>query len=1117
MPTIAICAVGRVAQGVSGGYIYSHDVYRAVRSRDGHEKCESESRIVLWQLDTWHDLFAHGHNESHRHGQQSSSGDGAGLMRPEELHNAYLSLPSGSCVVYDGFALLQAADVCFSEGIYRSDVRHVGFVQYPFAEEPDASLDDRVMMAGQEKRAVQSLDFLVGASECSLRMFRAVYPDVLCREGAVPTSVVPPIARFKGRVEETRSREFDFDSKPVEFLVVSNFVPRKNVMLLVKAMSECQGEGLRPWRLSILANNQPSEYRSLVRKFVEEHRLPVRFLNELRDPDEISAVFLQSHIFIHGSNVENYCMAASEAVCCGLVVCSTDVGEIRNFSAPIARRRANADKNAFFFAPGDVEALQKFLRQLLSEDDDSHLLAACSQAHQYACEIKDGLHDEIFQSFDAFSDRWQGIVETCMKAPMQQSNSVRTLGPDPEEIRYSHILYMTFSCAALFCAILWQDRPTASFLWLCFSIMSFVDMYIFRRSGLLRLSPYIIHHTARMWLYVQLFRHPESDDGWMAALNFNIYNIFLSASVLHFGLGAGDSSKVGIRPYWWRHIDLALYSSIIPQRIAMYLNSPHFQIAYGQSVTTGQIMALVEIGNAFNKLLFWKSSAKQKSRASATKQYTLPSQPRKLDSNYFLACLTVCCVSVLIALFASHPTDRHWRMRVPLEIGKVDGLMVATIVQRPLAITSPWQKKRRRKAVRKRKTLRLGIDTGSSLSWGCDTKCRVVVETRDDLLKRRTLVSWNSSTRHKTLLSFSNSESNPTSNTEDFQVKFADGTRVQGVFRDARLSLHGNEDSVAGHRTKMFASARRPKDAARLDVNIKIGFASRITERWKSDGATKTNLGALASGVPHFESGSVDGYFGLGISTHQRYPEGHSAWDQLGDALQRMNNLTRSQAQGEPWVYGVQINVAKNPPFAMTIMRSTAAGLSTWSAFANIQVSNRATHWSALVRNVRLGGKTVYDEALVHFDTGASGVFVPKEVLKICDRAKFSKSVQLSFRVPHATHPCGRPFSLLYCMQHFVFKTLDSFTNVDESYVDIPISGLRLNESLHASLVASKQTDSTSSRVNAVQDYASKNYPGIPQIVLGLPFFQQYRVTFQQQVLTGQSEDENGRYIVLHR
>ena len=50
-----VCAVGRIAQGVSGGYIYSHDVYRAIRSRDGHDdNGEGKSQTLLWQLDTWH-------------------------------------------------------------------------------------------------------------------------------------------------------------------------------------------------------------------------------------------------------------------------------------------------------------------------------------------------------------------------------------------------------------------------------------------------------------------------------------------------------------------------------------------------------------------------------------------------------------------------------------------------------------------------------------------------------------------------------------------------------------------------------------------------------------------------------------------------------------------------------------------------------------------------------------------------------------------------------------------------------------------------------------------------------------------------------------------------------
>ena len=37
-------------------------------------------------------------------------------------------------------------------------------------------------------------------------------------------------------------------------------------------------------------------------------------------------------VFIHASDVENYCMAASEAVCCGCIIVSTQVGELLTIS-----------------------------------------------------------------------------------------------------------------------------------------------------------------------------------------------------------------------------------------------------------------------------------------------------------------------------------------------------------------------------------------------------------------------------------------------------------------------------------------------------------------------------------------------------------------------------------------------------------------------------------------------------------------------------------------------------------------------------------------------------------------------------------------------------------------
>jgi glycosyltransferase involved in cell wall biosynthesis len=594
---ICVVGVGSIRNGISGGFIYTHDVYLALCQAYAND---SKTEVLLWQLETWHELFCSSENESHQHGQdvQENMDDGDGqmyrvMMSQSILGDAYSALPPGSVVVFDGFALLQSVNACLSDTI-RDDLLHVAFVQYPFSAEPDASEADRNLCRSQERYALERINLLVGASECSLRMFSEEYPVQMKRLLSKP-SVIPPIARFKSEFQQRSLSSNEEKLATVELLAVSNYVPRKNLLLILRALKECQGKTIRKWRLSILGNNQESEYRTDVCAYVKAHSLPVRFLKELKDPKDVSATYLSSHIFVHASNIENYCMAASEAVCCGLVICSTDTGEIRNFASP---GNKNNTCSAFFYEPGDHIALVDIFKSLLDISQTELFERSRARAQEYAQEIcNTAQHDDLFNSFDTFAKKWESCIEN-----IDRDNNLVTVvtnKPDADSVWFSHVFYMCLSMLAML-ASLTMPRIVAARIWVLFGITSFIDMYIFRRSGLLRLSPYIVHHVARLVLYVMLLQYPESDAGWRAAVNFNIYNLFLSISVLNFGLGSA-------RWWWWRHIDLVLYVSFIPQRVQMYLNAPQFQkhCRNDGALMYGHLMTAIEVGNALNKLAFW--------------------------------------------------------------------------------------------------------------------------------------------------------------------------------------------------------------------------------------------------------------------------------------------------------------------------------------------------------------------------------------------------------------------------------------------------------------------------------------------------------------------------------
>ena len=106
----------------------------------------------------------------HQHGQDESNTE---LMDLKTLVQKYERLPDGAVIVFDGFAILQAVDSILSNKNYRGrdKIKHLAFLQYPFGVEPDTTESVRELCKAQERKALIKLDHVVGASECTIRMF----------------------------------------------------------------------------------------------------------------------------------------------------------------------------------------------------------------------------------------------------------------------------------------------------------------------------------------------------------------------------------------------------------------------------------------------------------------------------------------------------------------------------------------------------------------------------------------------------------------------------------------------------------------------------------------------------------------------------------------------------------------------------------------------------------------------------------------------------------------------------------------------------------------------------------------------------------------------------------
>ena len=155
--------------------------------------------------------------------------------------------------------------------------------------------------------------------------------------------MIAPIARFSGQIKNKKKYiGQQSENEIVKFICVSNTVERKNIMLILKAFKVCMdtfasgpknAAKLRRWNLSIVCNNSGDAlYRKRLEKYISDNDLPVVWLGEQRSPKAMAECYLAHDVFIHASDVENYCMAASEAVCCGCIIVSTQVGELLTIS-----------------------------------------------------------------------------------------------------------------------------------------------------------------------------------------------------------------------------------------------------------------------------------------------------------------------------------------------------------------------------------------------------------------------------------------------------------------------------------------------------------------------------------------------------------------------------------------------------------------------------------------------------------------------------------------------------------------------------------------------------------------------------------------------------------------
>lgn len=154
-----------------------------------------------------------------------------------------------------------------------------------------------------------------------------------------------------------------------DICTVSQLIPRKRIEDLLEAAALVRAH--KPLRL-VIAGSGPAEteLRARARELGIERE--VDFLGFTTD---VRRVYAQSRVFVLPSRREGLSIALTEAMAMGLVVISTDVGDVRD----LVRHRVNG----MLYGVADVPALARLLKEVL---DDPRLCESLSAAAVAAAE-----------------------------------------------------------------------------------------------------------------------------------------------------------------------------------------------------------------------------------------------------------------------------------------------------------------------------------------------------------------------------------------------------------------------------------------------------------------------------------------------------------------------------------------------------------------------------------------------------------------------------------------------------------------------------------------------------------------------------------------------------------
>lgn len=267
-----------------------------------------------------------------------------------------LALPERQPIVVDGLAFGVMAD----EAVHlRRRNPLVALVHHPLALETGIDAATEAGFRDSERAALRCAEAVIVTSPPTAEILARDYAVLLDR-----TTIIRPGVDLPAAV--TRRRE---QRHAVQLIAVGSIAPRKGYDVLMEALGRLKALA---WHL-VIAGDTTRDPAALVRLKAEIARLHLEDRISIRGamtPARLSDLYAEADVFVLASLFEGYGMVFGEAIAHGLPIVATAVGAAREVVPATA---------GVLVEPGDVQALEDALRQVIGSRDVRRAMAAAAR------------------------------------------------------------------------------------------------------------------------------------------------------------------------------------------------------------------------------------------------------------------------------------------------------------------------------------------------------------------------------------------------------------------------------------------------------------------------------------------------------------------------------------------------------------------------------------------------------------------------------------------------------------------------------------------------------------------------------------------------------------------